>query len=181
MLLFLFPQLVEAVPCFPSLALGPVTASVAHTAACRCSCCFTAAIASNDAVLILFLFPHLPCCYVAYAVPVVADVGLLLRLLLLLQLSMLLLLSAAAVVLLSTELLCQPSWPKFRCPIAHGWSHVLVDHFFQVDRPVRHTIIPTKDGTRSSSWLMFMVASLLPLWTALLLPLKRSDQHTTRG
>jgi hypothetical protein len=147
---------------------------VAPTAACHCSCRFTAATISNDAVPILFLLPHLPCCYVAYAVPVVADMGLLLRLLLLLQLSMLLLLSAAAVVLLSTELLCQPSWPKFRCPIAHGWSHVLVDHFFQVDRPVRHTI------TRFSSLLGFMVASLLLLWTALLLALKRSDQHTTR-
>jgi hypothetical protein len=39
---------------------------------------------------------------------------------------------------------------------------------------VRHTI------TRFSSLLGFMVASLLLLWTALLLALKRSDQHTTR-
>ena len=172
MLLFLFPQLVEAVPCFPSLALGHVTASVAHTAACRCSCCFTAAIVSNDAVSILFLFPHLMCCCVASAVPVVADVGLLLQLLLLLRLSWLLLSWYGCRLLqrlcfLSTELSCQPSWPKLRCLMAHGWSHVLVDHFFQVDRPLRHTIIP---GPRQHAVAVIgsIVACLLLLWTALL-------------
>ena len=126
----------------------------------RCSCCFTADIVSNDALSILFLFPHLLCCCFAVLL-VLCKVWLMWGC------------CCSCCYCCGYHGSCCCGMDVVRCSgcaFEHascplGGSMFFVDHFFPVDCSVRHTIIP---GPRQHAVAVIgsMVACLLLLWTA---------------